>query len=220
MTEEADTGVYEEAAAPVENGQVEAQGEEQKDHMVPLDALQSERSQRQALQDELKMMKDHLALMQSQQQTQKPQSKDEMDSLDESDVLTVGEFKRALQKKEQQYNASLEEMKMMQRHPDYQEVVTKYLPEVLKQNPSLRNALEKTQDYELAYHLAKNSDAYKEQTKQKKKSSDAERILKNTQQSGSLASLGQNSPINTAKRYREMSDSDFMKEVHRNMGHF
>lgn len=211
-----------EAAAPVEHEQTgdNSGGVQEESRMVPLDALQSERSQRQALQDELRVIKDHIALMQSQQSRPQQQQQDEMDGLSDDDVLTVGEAKKFLNKMNSQYQMSIKELKMTQQHPDYQDVVIKYLPEVLKQNPGLRQTLEKTQDYELAYYLAKNSEGYKSDNRQTKKSKEAERILENSQKTGSLSAVGTTSPMNTAKRYREMSDDEFRAFANRNRGAF
>src|SRR3989304_9989794 len=97
----------------------------------------------------------------------------------------------------------LQELKIAQKYPDYQQTVIKYLPEVLKQNPSLRSTLEKTQDFELAYYLSKNSSAYTADNKSAKKNADAERIIKNAEKTGSLSSVGQSSPISEAKRYKD-----------------
>ena len=159
MSEQETGEVQMEAAAPVETVQSEPQnsGESKESKMVPLEALQAERELRQAKDDELRVMKDHIALMQSQQ----PKQKDELDALDDGDVLTVGEGKKMLAQMTKQHQMTLEEMKMVQKNPDYQDVVSKYLPEVLKQNPGLRKTLQDSQDYELAYYLAKNSEGYR-----------------------------------------------------------
>lgn len=209
------------AADPVDNAAAESAVAE--DRQVPLDALQAERAERQRLQDELQLVKDNMQLMMAQQRSQhheqsRPQN--DFDGLTDDDVLTVGEFKKVFQQKERQYQMSIEELRMTQRHPDYQQVVTQYLPEVLKNNPSLRNTLEQTGDYELAYYLAKNSEGYKSSTKKAKKNADAERIVENAQRAGSLSSVGQTSPINEAKRYRDMSDADFRKQVQKNLGYY
>lgn len=210
-----------EAAAPVDNVQSESHdGATHQGNNVPLEALQAERAQRQSLQEELRVIKDHIALMQSQQSQQRAAPKDDFDGVSEDDVLTVGELKKILSQKENQYQMSLQELKMTQKHPDYERVVTQYLPEVLKQNPGLRKTLQSSQDYELAYYLAKNSDAYKAANKQAKKNADAERIVRNANEVGSLSSMGSNSPVNQAKRYKDMSDDDFRKLVNRNSGHF
>jgi hypothetical protein len=211
-----------EAAVPANDVQSESQeGGSQGEHNVPLQALQAERAQRQNLQEELRVVKDHIALMQSQQsQPRQEPVKDEMDGLSDDDVLTVGEAKKFLSKIDKQHQMSIQELKMVQKHPDYQSVVSKYLPEVLKTNPGLRNTLQQSQDFELAYYLAKNSDSYKSENKKAKKNADAERIVQNSQQVGSLGGMGSNSPVNQAKRYKEMSDSEFQAAVNRNIGAF
>lgn len=209
-----------EAAAPVEVAAVDLTvGEEQEDQTVPLHALQQERSQRQGLQEELRMIKDHLSLLQANQVRQKEPEKDEFEGLSDGDVMTVGEFKKVAAKFNQQFQMNVEELRMTQKYPNYQEVVSKHLPEILKNNPGLHKTLQQTQDYELAYYLAKNSDSYKSQNKTIKRNADAERILKNSQQSGSLSSAGGTSPMNAAKRYKNMSDEEFTKEVNKNRGY-
>ena len=211
-----------EAAAPVETNVEHSQHEataEGGSSEVPLAALQSEREQRQNLQEELRMIKDHLALVESNQRhPQPPPQKDEFEGIEDSDVLTFGEAKKLLNKVQQTYQGSVEELKMNQKFPDYQEVIQRYLPEVLKTNPALRRSLENTQDFELAYHLAKNSDSYKEKNKKVKKSLDAQRIVENSAQAGSLSSLGATTPISQAKRYKDMKDSEFRELVNRNLG--
>jgi len=141
-----------------------------------------------------------------------------LDELDDSDLLTVGDIKKKLEPLVNQYKLSMEEIKVMQKYPDYQDVVTNYLPELLKQNPRLQRTLYETQDYELAYYLAKHSDAYKEKTTKSKKFNNAQRAIENSQKAGSLSSMGSTSPISEAKRYKDMSDSEFMEFANRNLG--
>lgn len=218
MSEEyQDSGETMEAAAPLDAAVEEAQQQEQPQH-VPLDALQAERAQRQRLEEQMRLMQENLELMKYQQQ--QPVQKQQEQDYSDDDVPTWGEVRRTINKEKQELQMTLQELRMTQKYPDYQDVITNYLPEVLKTNPSLRNTLQQSQDYELAYYLAKNSDAYKGKAKQVKKNADAERIVKNAQQAGSLSSVGQTSPISQAKRYKEMSDAEFSKLVNRNMGHF
>ena len=207
-----------EAAAPTTEVSSEEHNEQeqQQEQNVPLSALQSERSQRQQLAEELQMMKDHIALM----QTQSKQPVQQEPAYDKDDIPTWGDVESFVEKREQQYQSKLNEMQMAQKHPDYAEVISEYLPDVIKQNPALRKSLEKTQDYDLAYYLAKNSNRYLSENKKTRKNADAERILQNSQQAGSLSSTGTVSPINAAKRYRDMGDDDFRKEVNKNMGYF
>ena len=151
---------------------------------------------------------------------QQPVQKDELDGLSDDDVLTVGEAKKFMSKINNQYSSNISELRMQQKYPDYQQIISKYLPEVIKTNPSIRDSLEKTQDYELAYYLAKNSENYKAENKKTKKNADAERIVQNAGRSGSLSSVGQTSPISQAKRYKSMSDADFKKVMNTNLGYF
>ena len=212
---------HSEAAAQVDNVQSESQDSGGQQGSIPVEALQAERAQRQGLQEELRVIKDHLSLMQSQQSAQAQQPKqDEMDRLSDDDVLTVGEAKKYLSKMNQQHQMSIQELKMTQKNPDYSDVVTKYLPEVLNKNPGLRKTLTESQDFELAYYLAKQSEGYRTSAKSSKKNADAERIVQNSQNVGSLSSVGSTTPMNQAKRYKDMSDDDFRKTVSRNMGAF
>lgn len=209
-----------EAAAPIEIAAADSSTvSKEEEQIVPLSALQQERAQRQGLQEELRMIKDHLSLLQANQVRQKEPEKDEFEGLSDGDVMTVGEFKKVAAKFNQQFQMNVEELRMTQKYPNYQEVVTKHLPEILKNNPGLHKTLQQTQDYELAYYLAKNSDSYKSQNKTIKRNADAERILKNAQQSGSLSSAGGTSPMNAAKLYKNMSDEEFTKEVNKNRGY-
>ena len=217
MSEEFNSGdQYSDAADPVHN---EVSEHAQQETQVPLDALQSERALRQSAQDEAKMMRENMQLMMANQQRQQLQQKDEFENISSDDVITYGDLQKILSKKEKAYEMSLQELKMTQKHPDYQNVITQYLPEVIKNNPSLGRTLENTQDYELAYHLAKNSDVYKNAHKKVKKNADAERIVQNANRAGSLSSVGQSSPISEAKRWKDMSDSEFMQASQKNLGY-
>lgn len=210
-----------EAAALVDVNATESQGQESSENrQVPLDALQAERGERQRLQDELRMVKDNMQLMMAQQQqVAAPKQPDEFEGVSKDDVLTYGDLEKILSKKEKQYQTNIQELRMTQKYPDYQEVVTTYLPEVLKTNPGLRNTLQQSNDYELAYHLAKNSDAFRGSHKKATKNADAERIVQNANRAGSLSSTGQTSPISQAKRWKEMTDSEFKAASNKNLGY-
>lgn len=227
MTAEAnytgDENIQEAAAPPAtehENPQHEQQNEQgdaPQGESVPLSALQSERTHRQELAEELRMIKDHLALMEAKKEQPRQEEKP---AFDPDDIPTWGEIDNYIAKRERQYQTSIDEMRMAQKHPDYQEVISKHLPEVISNNPALRKTLTESQDYELAYYLAKNSDSYRSAHKKQVKNQDAERVVQNSQKAGALSSMGTTSPINTAKRYSQMTDEDFRKEVNRNLGYF
>lgn len=192
------------------------------ERMVPLSALESERAKRQQTEEDNKMMREHFALMQANQAQPRPpshQPADDFAGLQDTDVITVGDLKKHTQKLANQFGMTLDELKMSQKHSDYQDVVTKYLPELFKTNPGLRESLRKSQDYELAYHLAKTSDAYRTQNQKTQRNEDADRIIRNTQTAGSLSSLGSSTPVSQSKRYKDMSDEEFRNLSHKNMGY-
>lgn len=211
--EEQHTGDTMEAAVPLDAVN-ESSIEQNK--QVPLVALESERNKRQHLEEENRMMREHFALLQAQQRQSATPQQDELSNLDDSDVMTIGEFKKISSKITNDFQMTIQELKMTQKYPDYQDVVTRYLPEVLKTNPNLRDALSKSQDYDLAYYLAKNSDSYKSDNRKVKKNEDAERIIKNSQSTGSLSSFGSSTPVTQAKRYKDMSDAEFREVVNKN----
>lgn len=220
MEETRQSGEEMEAAVPAQVEESNFESPNAQGQQVPLSALQAERAERQRMQEELKLIKDHLSLMQaSNQDKSHAQPKDELESLSDDDVLTVGEAKKFMQKMNSTYQMSIKELKMVQQHPDYQEVIQNHLPEVLKSNPSLRKTLEATQDFELAYYLAKNSDGYKEKHKKARKSQEAERILKNSEAAGNLSSMGASTPVGMVKNYSKMSDSEFRALMNRNLGY-
>ena len=213
--EDIQTGVTQEAAALTDSQPLEPA---EQVHQVPLAALESERSKRQQYEEENRLMREHLALLQRQSQVlQAP--RDDFGGLQDSDVMTVGDFKKMATGMARQMESSIEELKMQQKNPDYSSVVTKYLPGVLKENPRIAEHLKQTQDYELAYYLAKNSDEYKSEHKRAQRSAEAERIVKNAEHSSTLSGVGNTVPVAGTKTYKSMSDSEFRELMSRNLGY-
>ena len=206
------TGVTE-AAAPSQLGEEISQQERH----VPLSALEAERSQRQQLQDEVKMMKEHLNLLQARQQPQ--QQVQTQSQYDDDDVMTFGDFKKVAGEFQSSINGRLTELQMMQQYPDYRDVVSKYLPEVLKTDPALRQDFENSPNYYRAYYMAKNSEGYRKDHAKTQVNVDAQRIMENSERSGSLSAMGGVSPMNQTKRYKDMSDADFSKLMAKNRGY-
>jgi len=201
--------------------QEQSQTEEVKaPEMVPVTALQAERRERQQLQEQMRMLQDHVSLMQANQ-TPQATRQDEYEGLSDDDVLTVGEAKKFLGKIENNYKTSVAELSVQQKYSDYNEVVSQYLPEVIKKNPALKTTLQQDENrYELAYFLAKNSDSYRDANKQVKKSTEAQRIVENGQRAGNLSAVGSAAPRSQVSNMKAMSDADFMKMANRNLGRF
>jgi dsDNA-binding SOS-regulon protein len=204
-----DMGVSAEVATPQDSTQ----------EMVSASVFNEQKQQNESLQQELRLIKDHLSLLQANQSRAPEKKVDEFEGMADDDIMTVGQFKNVAQKYNTQLRMSVEELKISQKYADYQEVVTKYLPEVLKQNPSLYNSLQQTQDFELAYYLAKNSESYKTQHKTTKRNADAEKIVKNASQSGTLSSVGGVSGLQATKKYKDMTDAEFKSEIAKNLGY-
>jgi hypothetical protein len=197
-----------EAAAPAESQVV--QQEAQQETTVPLAALQAERRDRQRLQEEMMALK-----MSVEQMKRVPE-----DTSRDDDVLTYGEHKKSLQKIQQDYQMSIEELKMTQKHPDYLEMIQQYLPEVLEEKPYLKTTLiHDPNKFQLAYDLAKTAQSYVSKKKEVKKTKDAEKILENQNHLGSLSSVGHSTSTKSPSHYKSMSDADFKALVAKNMGY-
>lgn len=190
----------------------------QEEEKVPLSALQAERKQRQELQNNLKMMQDHLELLKQNKDVEQ-QQESSFSNLQDDDVLTVGEAKKYISNIQNDYKQSIEELRMQQFYPDYSETIRNYLPDVIKDNPELKDDIQRAKNpYKLAYFLAKKSDRYLSDKKQINKNQQAERILKNSSQSGNLSSVGQTSTKSAAKPWSQMSDKEFMAYANRHLG--
>lgn len=219
MDDVTQTGVIAEAAVQPDLTSSQPMQQSEAEHMVPLTALQAERRERQQLQENLKMMQDHMSLLQAN--NQKPQAKPgEFDGLSDADVLTVGEAKKFIQQFSKQQELAVEELKIAHQHPDYNDVVRKYLPEVLKTDPDLKDMIMNAPNpYKAAYHLAKRSDSYLLDQRQKTRSPEAQAAVQNLNRAGNLSSMGSAVSSSVASNYKNMSDSEFMALASKNRGY-
>lgn len=212
------TGATAEAAVQPDLNVQQSMQQAEQEQLVPVSALQAERRERQQLQENLRVMQDHLALLQANQ-AQNVKAKDEFTDLSDNDVLTVGEAKKFIQGFQRQQQMAVEELKMAQTHPDYNEVVRKYLPEVLKNDPDLKEMIMNAPNpYKAAYHLAKRSDNYLQDQRAAQRSPEAQKAVQNLQRAGNLSSVGQASGAPQNSAYKSMSDAEFMKLANRNLG--
>lgn len=211
------TGVSAEAA--VQPGPVPSQPgvEKQEDQMVPLAALQAERRERQQLQESQKAIQDHLALLEAQMAKKQKQDAPRRDP---NDVLTWGDFEQAAYDFKRESQMETAELKMALQNPDYNEVVRKYLPDVIKNDPDLKDfVLSAKNPFKAAYHLAKRSDGYLQEQKEKVRSQETSKVASNLQKPGNLSSLGGATSGSSMAGYKNMSDTEFRKLVNKNMGY-
>ncbi len=214
------TGVIAEAAVQPDLSIPQPAQQSQQEQLVPVSALQAERRERQQLQENLKLLQDHVSLLQANQAQAQTKPQDEFQSLSDNDVLTVGEAKKFIQNFSKQQTLAVEELKMSQNHPDYNEVVRKYLPEVLKTDPDLKEVIMNAPNpYKAAYFIAKRSDAYLQDKSAQARSPQAQQAIQNLQKPGNLASVGQGVTGTAGMTYKQMSDKDFAELANRNMGY-
>lgn len=179
---------------------------------VQEETVHSERNLREDERDRL--LRDHIELLKAQQAPKPRQKEPEVNFESDDDIFTVGQAKKAF-KELQRAN---EELRVAAKHKDYEEVITKYLPEAIKENPAIRSWLERDDaPYEKAYFLAKKSDAYLRDRVAKTRSDDAKKLAKNTSSTGSLSSVGSNSSARGTVDYKNMSDDDFDQLVAKNL---
>lgn len=217
MEEETNTGVIAEAAVQSDTGQ-EQSNSHSEEQVVPLSALQAERRERQQLQENMKLMQDHMALLQANQKQH--EQKDEFSDRSDNDVLTVGEAKKYIEQLSRQQKMEVEELRMSQTHKDYDEVVRKYLPEVLKEEPDLKDVIMNAPNpYKTAYHLAKRSDAYLKAKSTQNRSPEAKQAVQNLNRAGNLSSVGSTASSSQASLYKNMSDKEFAELANRNRGY-
>lgn len=219
MNDHTNTGVIAEAA--VQSDTVQQQSVQQsEEQQVPLSALQAERRERQQLQENVKLMQDHMALLQAN--NQKVQEKqNEFSGMSDNDVLTVGEAKKFMQDFTRKQELAVEELRMSQSNKDYDEVVRKYLPEVLKTDPDLKDViLSAPNPYKVAYHLAKRSDSYLKDKSSESRSPEAKQAVQNLNRPGNLSSVGSTASSSQASGYKQMSDKDFKALVNKNRGFY
>lgn len=203
----------------------EAQAAPTVDYAKELETLkQSFDSYKRDTGGQLRAYQDQFQLMQAQFQ-QSP--KEEQISLSDDDIPSWGLIKKSaepLQKEIEGLKSELNQLRrkaegvdpvsLQSKHSDFDDVVKTYLPKYIAKNPQIASYLRDSQDYELAYRIAKSVQSEEQAPKMHEH---AARITKNEDAIGSLSSVGHTSPISQARRWREMSAEDFMREANKNI---
>lgn len=145
-------------------------------------------------------------------------SKKLFDSMNEDDVANVGELRRELEAREATYQARLEELEFQQSHPDYVEVLNKYLTPLIKQKPILARAIERhPTPAAYAYELGVLARQANEPTAAAARNDTAQRIVENARKPATLAQAGGQSVLSKADYYATMTDQEFMKMASKNL---
>jgi len=136
----------------------------------------------------------------------------------EDDIPNVGELRREWDQKESMYQARLEELQFAQSHPDYAEVLDKYLAPLVKQKPHLARGIQASDHPSLmAYELGKMYQQTQERQSATIVSENAQRIVENAKKPGTLSQAGGQSALSQADYYASMSDREFMKFAGKNL---
>jgi len=150
----------------LENGEGEGSQQGGEPKTVPLEALEAERKKRQDLEakvgemaDTLEVYRANLQQARVQAPEQKKVAKALLETLNDDEVVTAKELKQIVAEVTQGFNANvmgpMSELQMMTLYPDYQDVLQKNLPTLLKNNPALLSAIRSSDNPNLlAYTLA------------------------------------------------------------------
>ena len=152
------------------------------------------------------------------QHPHQPQERKFLDGMKEDDIPNVGELRREWDQKESMYQARLEELQFAQSHPDYAEVLEKFVAPLVKQKPHLARGIQGSDHPSLmAYELGKMAQQAQERQAAATVNENAQRIVDNAKKPGTLSQAGGQSALSQADYYASMSDRDFMKIANRNL---
>ena len=165
--------------------------------------------------DELKRQNEFLRMQMMQQQEQsKPQSESQPKFRDD-DLLTYGEYQKLQMSHAQEkaaLKAKIDEIEIRAKHADYNEVIRKYLPDVLQEDPDLAFAIkDNPRMHELAYTLAKASPKYHQEKLAKQNASAMDKIVENASRPQPATSRKTMTTHDEETRLASMSDEDIWK---------
>ena len=181
-----------------------------------VDRMKAEReSEKKEYQLQLDMLRANMA---QQQQPTQHQERKFLDGMKDDDVPSVGELRKEWDQKEAMYQGRLEELQVAQMHPDYAEVMEKYLAPLVKQKPYLAEGIQGARNKaQYAYELAKMAQQMQDHQVQTTKSENAQRIVENSRKPGTLSQAGGQGALSKADYFASMSDQEFMKMASRNL---
>ena len=204
-------------SAPVEPS-VNPQSEHFRALREEVDRIKADReSERREHQLQLDLLRANMAHQPPSHQPQ-PQERKFLDGMKEDDIPNVGELRREWDQKESQYQERIEELQVAQAHPDYAEILEKYVVPLVKQKPHLVEGIQGARNKSLfAYELGKMAQQMQEHAVATTTNENAERIVQNAKKPGTLSQAGGQSALSQADYYASMSDREFMKFAGKNL---
>jgi hypothetical protein len=189
-----------------------------------VDRMKSEReAERKEYQAQMEMLRVNMA-----QKTSPTQAKEErkfLDGMRDDDVPSVAELRREFEQREAAYVSRLNELQVVQQHPDYAEVIQNYTSKIVQNEPDALEVIQKSANPALtAYKMGKKEQRIAEleaklqghtsqtqQPQQPQISENAKRIVANSKKPGTLSQAGGQGALSKADYYASMSDEEFAK---------
>jgi len=186
-------------------------GDDTGDQTVPLSALQAVREENQQLREQLSGLSAQMQHMQDTTQTeQNVKGNGIFGDLDDDDVVTVKDTRKVMEDMNNANQANVLGLQFQLSHPDYETVINKHLPNVLKTDPYLAMAIKTSADpIRLAYTLGVTDPKYSKD----KASNDADRIIKNSKKPTSPAGGGGGTEKGTVDAIMNMSKADLEAKI-------
>ncbi len=211
-------------AEPVKEQVVEQPTKQELNFQALREEVDRLKAEREVERNEFKQNLDLLRANAQQQHQPKhvEEPKKFLEGMGDNDVPNVSEIRRALEQREAEYQARIEELQVQQTYPDYAEVMEKHLTPLLKQKPHLAEGIYGARNKALfAYELGKMAQqnyAPPQQVTQTQPSVNAQKIVENSKKPGSIAQAGGQSVLSKADYFATMSDAEFMKIASKNLG--
>lgn len=193
----------------------------QNENTVPVHVVQAIREELKAEKEKNSAFQNHFNMTQWRQNQQAaPAPVDPFKDIDPEESIKAKDAMRLYSDLNQRFESKLAEIKISQSSPDYGDMIKKYLPLAAQEDPEIMQEIQRSPNpYKTAYLAAKASKAYQEDSFVKRMGSmekpkahpNAERIVQNAKQSGSLTSVASNSTSSGQHAsFSGMSDDEFI----------
>ena len=185
------------------------------------ESVEKLKAEKEAEKREYQLQLDMLRANLGKRPEEPARAKQMFDGMEDSDIPTVGELRKAWTERESAYNEKIEELQVANSNPDYAEVLNKYGKHLAETDPLFVQGLRSAENKALfAYQYAKREqelqglrEAVKTQgsAPQPQQSANAQRIVENARKPGTLAQAGGQSILSKTDYYATMSDAEFLK---------
>jgi len=222
------TGTISQDAADKSGGSTDSH-EQVDGQMVPLSALEGAREELKSIKESNQALQAQVEVYRANQANIAQKQEDDaiFEGLSDNDVVTVADVKKILNVTNQRLTGMGAQLTARTKEPNYEQLIEKYLPGVLTQNPELADAIRTSKNpVALAVHLAKSSDAYREDDKKAKmkeagakdegdNKGDGDLILDNTQNKPGATSTGKGAGggMSAVDKVLQMTDEELEAKI-------